>query len=155
MLKAAAVFGNNMVLQREKNINIWGTGMELELQNSKDGRRVVENIKYGNVRFYTVPRLSYIDEEFFERESENSWQECSPETAGTWSAVGYYFAEKLARELNVTVGVIGCNWGGTSASAWISRESLELDKDTNTYVEEYNKVNEGRSFEQYLEELAD
>jgi sialate O-acetylesterase len=221
VLKAAAVFSNNMVLQREKNINIWGTSsngsrvtvtlaghsasakvtegkwmailpclpaggpyavnisdgdssilfdnvmigevwlaggqsnMELELQNSKDGRTVVDNINNSNVRFYNVQRLSYIDEEFFEKESENAWQECSPETAGTWSAVGYYCAEKLARELNVTVGIIGCNWGGTSASAWISTENLELDKDTNTYVEEYHRANEGRSFEQYLEELND
>lgn len=221
MLRAAAVFSNNMVLQREKNINIWGTGtegtrvaitlagysvsanikdgkwiaalpsmtaggpyimnitdghnsitfdnvmigevwlaggqsnMELELQKSKDGARVVANLNNNKVRFYNVQRMSYIDEEFFEKESKNAWQECSPETAGTWSAVGYYYAEKIARELNITVGIIGCNWGGTSASAWISRESLELDKDTNTYVEEYEKANEGRSFEQYLAELDD
>lgn len=221
MLKAAAVFSNNMVLQREKNINIWGTGtegsrvtvtlaglsesanttdgkwiavlpsmtaggpyvinisdghnsitfdnvmigevwlaggqsnMELELRKSKDGERVVANINNSNVRFYNVQRMSYIDEEFFGNESKNAWQECIPETAGTWSAVGYYYAEKLARELNVTVGIIGCNWGGTSASAWMSRESVELDKDTNTYVEEYDKANEGRSFEQYLDELKD
>lgn len=221
MLKAAAVFSDNMVLQREKNINIWGTGdngsivtvtldehsvttkvidnkwiailpsmkaggpyvvkitdgknsielsnvmigevwlaggqsnMELELQNSKDGKEVVANINNNKVRFYNTLRLSYIDDEFYEKEANNAWQECSPETAGTWSAVGYYYAKKLSEELNVTVGVIGCNWGGTSASAWISSESLELDKDTNTYVEEYDKANEGRTFEEYLKQLEE
>ena len=224
-LKAAAVFSDNMVLQRDKNINIWGSGndgdqvtvtidgyfasasctasttvkknkwtavlpsmaaggpydlkvtdgkcsiifknvmigevwlaggqsnMELELRNSKNGKNIVANIKPCNVRFYYTQKISYIDESFYEKENSSSWQECSPETAGIWSAVGYYFAKKVAEELNVTVGVIGCNWGGTSASAWISRENLELDKDTNTYVEEYNKANVGRTFEEYLEEL--
>jgi len=221
IFKVAPVFSDNMVVQREKHINIWGTGndgdtitvtladcnastkvkdnkwmvvlpsmasggpyivnatdgkssitfnnvmigevwlaggqsnMELELQNSKDGKNVVNNIKNNKVRFYNTLRLTYIDEEFLEKEANNSWQECSPETSGTWSAVGYYYAEKLAKELDVTVGIIGCNYGGTSASAWISRESLELDKDTNTYVEEYDKANDGRSLEEYLEELKE
>jgi sialate O-acetylesterase len=219
--KAAPIISSNMVLQREKNINIWGEGidgtkvivtisnnkgsteviggkwmtvlppmpaggpytlsisdgyktivfnsvmigevwlaggqsnMELELQNSKDGKRVVESIAGSNIRFYNTPRLSYIDEEYFEKEYSNAWQVCSPETAGTMSAVAYYYAEKLSKELNVTVGIIGCNWGGTSASAWISRERLELDVDTNTYVEEYENANEGRTFEKYLEELKE
>jgi len=96
-----------------------------------------------------------MDEEFLEAEANTSWQECTPETAGIWSAVGYYYADKLAKELDVTVGIIGCNWGGTSASAWISKESIALDKDTNTYLEEYDKVNEGRTFEEYLAELED
>lgn len=221
ILKVASIFSNNMVLQREKNITIWGTGaegqrvavtldnitvsavvkdskwkailpsmsaggpyevkvtngissisfgnvmigevwlaggqsnMELELQNSKDGKEVLSNLKDTNVRFYYTEKLSYIDEAFLEKESNTSWQECSPETSATWSAVGYYYAKELSEKLNVTVGVIGCNWGGTSASAWISREVLELDKDTNTYVEEYDKANEGRSFERYLSDLEE
>lgn len=219
VLQTAAVFSDNMVLQRDKNINIWGNGddgdivtitlagiearasvrykkwmatlpsmeaggpyvvkvtdgksfiefnnvmigevwlaggqsnMELELQNSKDGEKIVEKINDNNIRFYNTLRLSYIDDEFLKKEANNSWQECNPKTAGAWSAVAYYYAKKLSEELNVTVGIIGCNLGGTSASAWISREELEIDKDTNTYVEEYDKANEGRSFEQYLEEL--
>lgn len=138
---------------------VWLAGgqsnMELELQNSKNGKEVVANIKNENVRFYNTLRLSYIDEEFFEKESKNHWEECTPENAGTWSAVAYYYAKKLSEELNVTVGIIGCNWGGTSASAWISRESLELDRDTNTYVQEYDNANKGRSFEEYLKQLED
>lgn len=220
-LKVASVFSHNMVLQRDKNINIWGEGkdgdiitvclhekcviakvkdqkwmavlpampaggpytleiidettsiqfhnvmlgevwlaggqsnMELELQNSKNGKEVVEHINTPQVRFYNTLRLSYIDEDFYEQEAKNAWQECSPQTAGTWSAVGYYYGKKLAEELNVTVGIIGCNWGGTSASAWMSQKTLEVDKDTITYVEEYEKANEGRSFEAYLEERSE
>ena len=220
-LKLASIFSDNMVLQRNKNINIWGTSsksnmvsikfnekvidtkvinnewrailpsmeaggpysmeisdgnediilnnimigevwvasgqsnMELELQNSKNGKVVVKSIKNYNIRFYNVPRLSYIDDEFFRIEDNTTWQECNKENVSTWSAVGYYFAKKLSEELGVTVGIVGCNFGGTSASAWISRDRLEEDVDTRSYVEEYEKVNEGRSFEEYLNEVEE
>lgn len=48
----------------------------------------------------------------------NGWRVCSPETAGDFTAVGYFFARELQRELNVPIGLIGCNWGGTRIEPW-------------------------------------
>ena len=138
---------------------VWLAGgqsnMELELQNSLDGKNVVANIKDVNVRFYYTKKNAYIDEYFYADERNGGWTAASPETASAWSAVGYYFAKKLSEDLGVTVGVIGCNWGGTSASAWISRQMLETDIDTKTYVDEYDKAMEGKTFEQYCAELKE
>lgn len=53
-----------------------------------------------------------------------SWAVCSPQTAGGFTAVGYYFARDLHQKLNVPVGLIGTNWGGTPAESWTSREAL-------------------------------
>lgn len=52
------------------------------------------------------------------------WQACSPETAGDFSAVAYYFGRRLHRELGVPVGLIHSSWGGTAAEAWTPREAL-------------------------------
>ena len=41
------------------------------------------------------------------------WAVCSPETAGHFTAVGYYFARKLHKELDVPVGLVNASWGGT------------------------------------------
>ncbi len=46
------------------------------------------------------------------------WQVCSPETAGNFTAVGYYFARHLNGELQVPIGLIGSNWGGTRIEPW-------------------------------------
>ena len=43
------------------------------------------------------------------------------------SAVAYYFAEKLAENLTVPVGIINIPLGGTSIAAWLSRESIDSD----------------------------
>lgn len=41
------------------------------------------------------------------------WTVCTPETAGDFSAVAYFYARELHRELGVPVGIINSSWGGT------------------------------------------
>lgn len=220
MFKVAKVFSNNMVLQRQKNVKIFGTGdegtvtvkfnnitakakisdgkwtavlppmeacdnlsmtvsdgktevvftnvcigevwlaggqsnMELELQNAKDGAEYLSKMTADMpVRFYYTNKAKTVEEA--EKMEENSgWGLCDKEGSRAWSAVGYHFATKLAKELGVTVGIIGCNWGGTSASAWVSKETLQADKDLNTYLEEYDEKTAGKTHEQLCKEYLE
>ena len=57
------------------------------------------------------------------------WQICTPETAGNFTAVGYYFGRRLHTELDVPVGLINTTWGGTIVEAWTSGSSLESHPD--------------------------
>lgn len=226
MIRLAAIFKDNMVIQREKNIRIFGycnpedsievrldeirvhaekkiegdqayfeavlppmkaggpylltvyseyeeclihnvmvgevwlaggqSNMELELQNSADGAEVVAGMKKQSVRFYQVPRIGFTGEALDEAEENTCWQECDARTVGTWSAVGYYFASRLTGELSgVTVGVIGCNWGGTSASCWMSEESLAACKETQIFLDEYAEAMAGKTLEEYKKEKAE
>ncbi len=138
---------------------VWLAGgqsnMELELQNAKDGEYMLANDNTKNVRFYYTQKRAYMDDEFFESERNTGWSEFSPESARAWSAVGYIFGKKLADDLGVTVGIIGCNWGGTSASAWMSRERLAEDAELKSYVDEYEAAIEGKSEAQQIKEYKD
>lgn len=138
---------------------VWLAGgqsnMELELQNSLNGSDELKKCSESNVRFYYTKKNAFIDDYFFIDEQNGGWQLPSEENSRVWSAVGYYFAKKLAADLHCTVGVIGCNWGGTSASAWISREMLITDPDTKTYVDELDDAMSGKTEKDYLEELED
>ena len=135
---------------------IWLAGgqsnMELELQNSKDGAVAVSEAHNELLRFYYTPKVSYLCDELYEQEEKSCWELCCPENVGRWSAVGYYFARKLAAQLDVPVGIIGCNWGGTSASCWMSREALESDKVISSYVEEYDEIVSNQDFDAYCKE---
>ena len=46
------------------------------------------------------------------------WKVCSPQTVGGFTAVGYFFARHLQKELDVPIGLIGSNWGGTRIEPW-------------------------------------
>lgn len=53
------------------------------------------------------------------------WKVCTPENAGDFTAVGYYFAKSLNKELNVPIGLINSSWGGTIVETWISKTGLQ------------------------------
>lgn len=158
-LKVTDNRGGELILRDVMIGEVWLAGgqsnMELELQNALNGKEVLKNIKDVNVRFYYTQKIAYIDDYFHFAERNSCWSIAAPDTAANYSAVGYYFARRLAAELGVTVGVIGCNWGGTSASAWMSRKMLEQDADTKSYVDEYDKAMEDKTMEGYLAELAE
>ncbi len=56
------------------------------------------------------------------------WMVAGPETAGGFSAVGFFFARDLHEKLDVPVGIINTAIGGTPAAAWTPREALAADE---------------------------
>jgi len=48
------------------------------------------------------------------------WRVCSPETVAEFSALGYFFARDLHRQLGVPVGILCVAVGGTPIEAWTS-----------------------------------
>ena len=56
---------------------------------------------------------------------QGPWQVCSPETAGGFTAVGFYFARDILQKTGVPIGIIDANWGGTPIEPWVALEGLE------------------------------
>lgn len=52
------------------------------------------------------------------------WQVCSPETAGRFTACGYFMARKLFKELDVPIGLVNSSWGGTRVEPWTPPEGF-------------------------------
>jgi len=50
---------------------------------------------------------------------ENCWVLCSPETAGRFSAVAFYFARTLHGNLKAPISIINPSLGGTHAHTWM------------------------------------
>jgi sialate O-acetylesterase len=55
------------------------------------------------------------------------WQVCSPATVPAFSAVAYFFARDLQRQLPVPVGIVTLAYGASTAQAWIRREAIAAD----------------------------
>ena len=53
------------------------------------------------------------------------WRECSPNTVGDFSATGYFFARTMHQALNIPIGLIEANKGGTRVESWLTKENLE------------------------------
>ena len=78
------------------------------------------------IRFLDVPKASVPEQlEMRDYSQFGFWRTASPDNLQYFSAVAFYFAAILREHLQVPVGVIGCNWGGTRSCCWMSRETLE------------------------------
>lgn len=217
MLKAALLFGSNMVLQRDKLVPVWGTaspGAQIQIhmqgqtvltQASEDGSWRVncgpfalsfeeqmeicsndETLRFSHVqvgdvylaggqsnmefhmrydqdfateknrchnasiRFFDYPEVSYpgqIDERDYLKHY-GFWRIAEPQQLERFSAVGYYFAKEIQNTLHIPVGIIGCNWGGTPAAAWMSRKAILLGKGR-LILDEYEQSVKTLDLEEY------
>ena len=64
------------------------------------------------------------------------WVCASPETLGSMSGTGYFFAKKLSSELDVPVGIINASQGGSPIASWLSQKALEEMGDKKDYLKQ-------------------
>jgi sialate O-acetylesterase len=141
---------------------VWLAGgqsnMEVELMRAKDGKDYIDNaVKRGeqenkDVRFYKAKKYAVNDEFFYLDERENGWRALG-ENMHEWSAVGFHFAWEIAGSVDCPVGILGCNWGGTSICNWISLENHKKNAAGRVYLDEYNAIMEAKGMEAYLAEV--
>ena len=205
-LKLNPLFSNQMVLQQEKNVAIWGeyapnssvtvkgswgeisSGMsdnngswevliptpkaggpfELEI-TTKTTTKKITDVMIGEVWLASGQSNMEMDFDYCCNTTDNSeielstanypdirmlnitnqisslptsnfvgnWKKAIGENITNFSAVGYFFAKKLHKKLNIPVGIIHSSWGGTDIEAWTSRETLNtidfLKEDMSSY----------------------
>ena len=108
---------------------VWIAGgqsnMEFFLQFDAERETAFARGEEPDIRFFDYPEISYEGElEEYDFSEFGFWRRCRREDLPWFSAVGYWFAHKLRGEINVPVGIVGCNWGGTRACCWIDQERL-------------------------------
>lgn len=140
---------------------VWLAGgesnMEMPLYRAQGGMEALDRDD-PDVRCYNFPRRTLLDPDHDELMNNAKWTYFSDkESAKDWSAVAYFCAKEMSEYLGVTVGIIGCNWGGTSASCWIERKYSRGA--ASVYFEEYDDALNGnveeavakyREFQRYL-----
>lgn len=78
-----------------------------------------------DIRCFEVPKLSFPEQlQYYSHSEAGFWRKVSPADNPYFTAVGFYFAERLHETLQIPVGILNCTWGGTSASCWLSEEYL-------------------------------
>jgi sialate O-acetylesterase len=83
----------------------------------------IANANYPQIRHLDVPnKISSMPEKDIEKAQ---WKLANPQNAGEFSAVAYFFARALHKQLNVPVGIINSSWGGSMVETWISRQGYE------------------------------
>ncbi|MCX6308518.1 MAG: sialate O-acetylesterase [Bacteroidia bacterium] len=74
-----------------------------------------------NIRLFTLKKASM---ETPQDTCVGNWSVASSASVAPFTAVGYLFAKQLQRKLNVPVGIISSNWGGSRVEAWMNKETI-------------------------------
>ncbi|MBR1757597.1 MAG: hypothetical protein IJ744_02565 [Lachnospiraceae bacterium] len=142
---------------------VWVAGgqsnMEFLLRYDAEGEEQIRNANDPHLRFYDVGEYTFEGEKSQTNkdncEAWDRWMTFAPDTAEYFSAVGLYFAKVLRTAYDVPIAIIGCNWGGTTASAWTNESDLEEDPALHVYLDEYRAATKDLDREEYEKKHAE
>lgn len=101
------------------------SNMEFKVKQLKEYKDLELSNKV--ICYVNVPQNYYEDQDYiYPGEKQSSWQKINQQNIGELSAVAYYFASTL--NVDIPIGIISNNKGGTSASCWINEDDLKQDK---------------------------
>lgn len=132
---------------------VWIAGgqsnMEYYIHFDAEKEKVLNGEMNTDIRFFDYPEVSYegqLEENDYSR--FGIWRTCTKENLPYFSAAGYYFAENLQNVLNIPIGIVGCNWGGTPACTWMDSDYLS-DNEGKAWSEAYGKSVSNLNLEKY------
>ena len=125
---------------------VWVAGgqsnMEFMMQYDAEGDAEIAAAADPHLRTYIVGQYSWTGEREAGYKAWNPWDRWltwQPENAPVLPATAIYFAKEL-RAQGIPVGILSCNWGGTSAAAWTDRAVLEADPVLRVYPDEFDRL---------------
>jgi sialate O-acetylesterase len=115
------------------------SNMQWSVTQSNDGDLETKTAKYPRIRLISVPQIGTQEPQ---DDFKGSWSVCSPDTVGSFSAVGYYFGRQLHQTLDVPIGLIDDAWGGSACEAWIRRDLLAKDEKYKPLLDRWTQIEE-------------
>lgn len=86
-----------------------------------DAEAEIAAASHPTIRLFDVPNVHAVRPQ---ADCGGAWEVCGPESVYTFSSTAYFFGRELSRALDVPVGIIGANWGGTVVEAWTSEAGV-------------------------------
>jgi len=115
------------------------SNMEWPVEKSLNPEAEVAAAQFPGIRQFLVKKtVAFAPQDWV----EGTWVVCSPETAGKFSAVAYFFGRNLHNVRKTPVGLVNCSAGWTPAEAWMSRAALQSDPDFAYILERWDAATE-------------
>ena len=113
------VIGDVWVMNGQSNM-AWGLNatLQADMERAQAHLPLLRQIRI-------APNESYTLEEDLPDDKVEGWNVCTPETAGGISAIGYAFASRLQRALQIPIGIIDNARGGASIESLVPRHKFD------------------------------
>ena len=98
------------------------SNMEWEMNWKPDSQKDIPNANHPDLRLLEIAKKTSLEPL---TDFEAKWSRATPDSVGSFSAVGFYFGLKLHQELGVPVGIVQSAWGGTRIEPWTSMSGFD------------------------------
>lgn len=119
---------NSIVLEDVLVGEVWvcsgQSNMEMNVNWGLPYANEVANAANNNIRFFNVSKTTA---DAPQEDLKANWVVSDSTSMKKFSAIGYFFGQKLQQELNVPIGLINASWGGTPAEVWTPEEYIKAD----------------------------
>ena len=150
---------------------VWVCGgqsnMAWTLRGSTDADIEISSANFNEIRFLKLPNIASptkLDDFPIGKPTDwiGKWQKAITPQVQNCSAVAYYFAKRLHRQLQVPIGIIENSWGGTMAQHWCNKDTLrkipEMAEDIKNFDEKYQEwIDDGKeagAIQRFSKDLA-
>lgn len=156
--KELLVFENGKESKKIANVlvgEVWVLGgqsnMEWKLIPTTDGEAAAKRADYPILRCFQQDGRSMAETPQKDFPDGAKWVVCTPKTAPSFSGVGFYFAEKLMKDLDVPVAVIYTPLGATSMACWIPEKNMSDCDALKKQFDKFKKESAGYDYKKALD----
>ena len=112
-------------------------------QPTFEGNSAIANSRNNNLRLFSISENGY-PTPLDTVASYKKWNIASPDNTKDFSAVAYFYGQRLQEILDVPVGIVMTSWGGTRIQPWISKDAvapfLDINKVKKDTTEKYKRI---------------
>ena len=145
---------NAIVLEHVSIGDVWlacgQSNMEFFLRYDAEWESIKNYEKNPEIHMFNVPQLAFKGHQR-NTDGYGFWFDDKDNGFETFSAPGYSFARHIQPSLGIPIGIIGCNWGGSTASTWLDETYLQ-ENPLSVYIEEYENAIKGHDPERLKQE---
>lgn len=128
-------FNKSITIQDIMIGELWLCGgqsnMEWSASKITDGREAIPNSENNQIRFFMIDKGR---SDFPQEDLAGKWFVCGPESLKNFSALGYFFGKNLQEALQMPIGLLNANWGGTAIETWIPQKQQDPSKGWNNGI---------------------
>jgi sialate O-acetylesterase len=116
------------------------SNMEFTVDEARNAAAEMTEANYPAIRHVDVANATS-DKPLEDVSKTTGWQAATGANIARFTAVGYFFARELYRQLHVPIGLINTTWGGTDVETWTSKEAMQGSDEFKEMIGKFRTVN--------------
>jgi len=122
------ISGKNTITIKDVLVgDVWVCSGQSNMEMNLGGCNAPEDVAAANLPNVRRIKFPHVSLSKPTTDVPGKWETTTPQNAGGFTAVGFYFARRVQKETGVPIGLLDDSWGGTRIEPWIPVEGFAAE----------------------------